>query len=293
MKQAKMTVDREYAIGGVDRYLFGSFIEMYFNVVNGGIYDPNSPTADEMGFRRDVLDLVRELKVPIVRFPGGCTVSDYFWEDGVGPAESRIPRHNLVTGKTESNRFGTNEFFEWAKKAETDIFMVVNLATRTPRDAANHVEYCNHPGGSYYSDLRKSHGYANPHNIKIWGLDNEVDGPWSVGHKSADEYGRIAFLASSLMKRVDGSIKTVLCGSSGYGMPSFPQWDATVLEHCYDTADYISAHIYYDIKEGDSASYLASTMSMDRYIKDLAATCDYVKAKKRSKRKMHRPQNRQ
>lgn len=286
-KKAKMILDKDYKIGEVDKRIYGSFIEHLGRAVYGGIYEPGHPEADEQGFRKDVIKLVNELQVPIVRYPGGNFVSGYNWEDGVGPVEQRPRRTELAWGTIETNQVGTNEFVDWAKKAGSDVMMAVNLGTRGADAARNLVEYCNHKGGTYWSDLRKSHGYADPHNIKVWCLGNEMDGPWQIGHKTAEEYGRIACETAKVMKWIDPSIELVACGSSAIGMPTFAQWEATVLEHTYEHVDYISLHQYYGNHAKDTANFLARTVDMDAFIKSVIATCDYVKAKKRSKKNIN------
>ncbi|MCL6441918.1 MAG: alpha-N-arabinofuranosidase [Alicyclobacillus sp.] len=285
--KAKMVIDPNFSLAKVDDRLYGSFIEHLGRAVYGGIYEPGHATADERGFRQDVMKLIQELKVSIVRYPGGNFVSGYNWEDGVGPVEQRKTRLDLAWRTTETNEFGTNEFVEWAKQANTEVMMAVNLGTRGIDDARNLVEYCNHPSGSYWSDLRRSHGYADPHNIKVWCLGNEMDGPWQIGHKTAHEYGRLAAETAKVMKWVDPTIELVACGSSNSHMPTFPEWEATVLEHTYDLVDYISLHSYYGNRNNDTANYLAQSLDMDRFIRTVIATCDYVKAKKRSKKTMY------
>jgi alpha-L-arabinofuranosidase len=283
-KKAKVILDKDYKIGKVDDRLYGSFVEHLGRAVYGGIYQPSHKEADDMGFRKDVISLVNELNVPIVRYPGGNFVSGYNWEDGVGPIESRPKRLDLAWRTLEPNMVGTNEFAEWARRAGTEVMMAVNLGTRGVDAARNLVEYCNHPGGSYWSDLRKSHGYADPHNIKVWCLGNEMDGPWQIGQKTAEEYGRIACETAKVMKWVDPSIELVACGSSGKGMATFPQWEATVLNHTYEHVDYISLHQYYGNPEKDIANFLGRSLDMDAFIKSVISTCDYIKAKKRSKK---------
>ena len=281
MATAKMILDQAYTIGKVDKRLFGSFIEHLGRAVYGGIYEPGHATADQDGFRQDVLDLVTALQVPIVRYPGGNFVSGYDWEDGVGPKAERPKRLELAWKTLETNRFGTNEFVTWAKKADTDVMMAVNLGTRGPESARKFVEYCNHPGGSYYSDLRRAHGYEQPHNIKLWCLGNEMDGPWQMGQKTAQEYGRIAYETAKMMRWVDPAIELVLCGSSNMEMPTFADWEATVLEQAYDLVDYLSIHVYYNNYANDIEGFLAKSGDMDRFIRSVAAVCDYVKAKTR------------
>lgn len=282
--KAKITLAKEFRIGDIDKRIYGSFIEHLGRAVYGGIYEPNHKTADEDGFRTDVIDLVKKLNVPIVRYPGGNFVSGYNWEDGVGPVESRPKRLDLAWGTTEPNTFGTNEFMKWCKKANTECMMAVNLGTRGADEARNLVEYCNHKGGSAWADLRKSHGYNDPWNIKLWCLGNEMDGRWQMGAKTATEYGRIALEASKLMKWTDNSIETVLCGSSSRNSPTFGQWEVESLDIAYDEVDYVSLHQYYDNRTDDVQSFLAKTLELDEFIYSVICACDYVKAKKRSKK---------
>ncbi|MHC4713429.1 MAG: arabinosylfuranosidase ArfA [Planctomycetota bacterium] len=288
MKKARFTLHREFAIGEVDPRLFGSFVEHLGRCVYGGIYEPGHPTADEDGFRGDVLELVRELGVTLVRYPGGNFVSGYRWEDGVGPREKRPRRLDLAWKVTETNWFGTNEFCAWAKKAGVSVDMAVNLGTRGIDAARSLVEYCNHPSGSYWSDLRISHGFREPHGIRLWCLGNEMDGAWQIGHKTAEEYGRLACETAKAMKWVDPTIELVACGSSGREMPTFPQWEATVLDHTYEHVDYISLHRYYArSRSATTGNYLARSLDMDSFIREVVAACDLAKAKKRSGRTMY------
>lgn len=284
---ARITVDKAFRIGEVDPRLYGSFIEHLGRAIYGGIYEPGHPEADEDGFRKDVLELVRGLKTPVVRYPGGNFVSGYNWEDGIGPREKRPRRLELAWRTIETNEVGVNEFAQWARKAGSEVMMAVNLGTRGVDAARNLVEYCNHPGGTYWSDLRKEHGFAEPHAIKIWCLGNEMDGPWQIGHKTADEYGRLAQEAAKVMKWVDPSIELVACGSSHRYMPTFPAWEAAVLEHTYEHVDYISLHHYYGNPDNDTPNYLAQSLGMDDFIRTVVAACDFVKAKKRSKKTLH------
>ena len=285
--KAKITLAAEMKIGSVDRRMFGSFIEHLGRAVYGGIYEPGHPTADEDGFRRDVIELINELDVPVVRYPGGNFVSGYNWEDGVGPVEQRPARLELAWGVTEPNKFGTNEFMRWCQKAKTSPMMAVNLGTRGPDEARALVEYCNHKSGSKYSDMRISHGYKDPWGVKLWCLGNEMDGPWQMCAKTAFEYGRTANEAAKLMKWVDGSIETVLCGSSSRGMRTFGDWEATALDIAYDNVDYISLHQYYDNHRKDTPTFLAKSLELDDFIYSVICVCDFVKAKKRSKKQIN------
>ena len=282
MNSAKVIIDRDFQVSRIDRRIYGSFIEHLGRAVYDGIYQPDSPFADEQGFRKDTLELVKELNVPIVRYPGGNFVSGYKWEDGTGPKENRPRRIDLAWSVVETNEVGLNEFSDWAKKANTEVMMAINLGTRGVAEAMELLEYCNLDQGTYYSELRKQHGYAEPHNIKLWCLGNEMDGPWQIGHKTAEEYGRLANETAKVLKSIDPSIELVVCGSSNSGMSTFGDWEATVLDHCYDSVDYISLHTYYGDHDHDSTTFLASNMDMDRFITDVANICDFVKAKKHS-----------
>ena len=233
-----------------------------------------------------MLYLVRELNEPLVRYPGAKILSGYNWEDGVGQVEERPTRLDLAWRTTEPNLVGTNEFAAWAKRAGTEVNMAVNLGTRGVDAARNLIEYCNHPGGSHWSDLRRSHGVAEPHGFKVWCLGNEMDGPWQIGQKTAEEYGRLASQTAHAMRLVDPSIELVACGSSNSQMPTFPWWEATVLDHTYDLVDYISLHIYYRYEDDDLGTFLAQSLDMDNFIETVIATCDFVRAKKRSRKRM-------
>ncbi|HUC94337.1 MAG TPA: alpha-N-arabinofuranosidase [Paenibacillus sp.] len=285
--KAKMTLEKDFTVAEIDNRIYGSFIEHLGRAVYGGIYEPGHPEADESGFRQDVSKLIRDLRVPIVRYPGGNFVSGYNWEDGVGPRENRPRRLDLAWRTTETNQFGTNEFVDWARGVGAEVMMAVNLGTRGIDEARNLIEYCNHPGGTYWSDLRKQHGYAQPHAIKTWCLGNEMDGPWQIGHKTAEEYGRLALETAKVMRWVDPTIELVSCGSSNTSMPTFPQYEATSLEHTYEAVDYVSLHQYYGNRSGDTASYLAYSLDLDHFIRTIKSTCDYIKAKKRSKKTLN------
>lgn len=285
--QSKMIVDKDFKLAEVDPRVYGSFIEHLGRAVYGGIYDPEHPTADENGFRGDTLQAVRAAGVPIIRYPGGNFVSGYNWEDGVGPKADRKRSLELAWWTIETNQIGTNEFADWAKLAGSEVMMAVNLGTRGIDAARNLVEYCNHPSGSYWSDLRISHGYKDPHAFKTWCLGNEMDGPWQIGAKTAVEYGRLANETAKAMRWVDPSLELVACGSSGSSMSTFAEWEATVLDLSYDNVDFLSLHQYYNNNEDDTPNFLARSLDLDQFISSVAAVCDYIKAKKKSKKKIY------
>jgi len=287
MKKATVIIDKHFIVGDIDKRIYGSFIEHLGRAVYGGIYQPGSPLSDEQGFRKDVIDLINTLNVPTVRYPGGNFVSGYNWEDGVGPKNERPEKIDLAWNVIEPNEFGLNEFVDWCRKAGTEPMMAINLGTRGVDDAKNIVEYSNLDCNSHYANLRKKHGYAKPHDIKLWCLGNEMDGPWQIGHKTAYEYGRIAAEAGRVMRMVDPSIELVACGSSGLDMPTFGEWEDIVLSEAYDQTDYISLHQYYGNRDNNTPDFLANTVAMDKFISSVIAICDAVKAKKRKQKTIH------
>jgi len=278
---------RSFVTAEVDPRLFSSFIEQLGRSVYGGVYENGHVSADADGLRTDVIDLVKALSIPMVRFPGGNYVSNYNWEDSVGPQAQRPCRLDLAWSATDPNRFGLKEFMQWSHKTGVQPMLALNLGTRGIAEARNLVEYCNHPSGSYWSDLRIAHGSPEPFAIKTWCLGNEMDGPWQVGHKTADEYGRLACETAKALKLFDPTLQLVVCGSSYPGIPTFPAWEATVLDHCYEVVDYISLHSYYQNKNDDLPTFLGSSLAMEAFIQAVVATCDYVKARKRSDKTMY------
>lgn len=285
MSKTKVYIEKNFRISNVDDKLFSSFIEHLGRAVYTGIYEPGHSTADEQGFRKDVVDLVKELGVTMVRYPGGNFLSGYDWTDGIGPKKDRPTRLDLAWKTIERNEIGIDEFVDWCKKANTQPMAAVNMGTGSPRDAGNMVEYCNFKGGTYWSDLRIKNGHKEPHGIKTWCIGNEMDGPWQICRMEAPEYGKKARETAKIMKWVDDSIELVLCGSSSSLMPSYPEWDRIVLEQAYDNVEYISMHRYYE-NLGSDKDFLASFLDMDNFIQAVKSTADYVKALKRSKKTM-------
>ncbi len=289
MRTARFTLDPAFTVGEVNPRLFGSFVEHLGRCVYTGIFEPGHPAADEDGIRTDVLDLVRELGVTAIRYPGGNFVSGYKWEDSVGPVEDRPRRLDLAWRTTESNRFGLSEYIAFLKKVgpQAEPMMAVNLGTRGVAEALELQEYANHPSGTALSDLRAEHGDKDPFGIRLWCLGNEMDGPWQTGHKTAEEYGRLAAETARAMRQIDPDLELVACGSSGQSMETFAAWEATVLQETYDLVDHISLHAYYEPHDGDVDSFLASAVDMESFIENVVATCDHVGARLKSKKKIN------
>ncbi len=248
-----------------------------------GIYDPTSPLADANGLRTDVIAALRDQGYTVIRYPGGNFLSGYNWLDGVGPKAQRPVRRDLAWQSLETNQFGTNEFMGFCKAIDAAPMLSVNMGTGDIQSAANLVEYCNAPLGSYWADLRASHGYKDPHKVHYWCVGNEMDGPWQIGHLEAAAYGNKALEAAKMMKWQDPSIETVLCGSSSDKMPTYPDWDRTALEIAWEHVDYHSMHYYAANHEDDTPSFLASAVAFERFVDTLEGTLRYVKAKRRSK----------
>ncbi len=285
--KAKVSIDLSKTISKIDDRIYSSFIEHLGRAVYGGIYEPGHETADDMGFRQDVMKLIKELKVPMVRYPGGNFVSGYNWEDGTGDKALRPKKMELAWNSIETNEVGIDEFQEWAKRAESDVMMAVNLGTRGADDARNIVEYCNSKTDTYYANKRRENGFEDPFGIKVWCLGNEMDGDWQIGTKRPKEYARLACEIAKLMKMVDPSIELVACGSSGPFMETFGEWEETVLREAYEHLDYISLHSYYGNPDNNSQEYLGSAAIMDKFIRDVVDICDKVKAEKKSEKQIN------
>ncbi|MFF6783077.1 alpha-L-arabinofuranosidase C-terminal domain-containing protein [Streptomyces sp. NPDC012510] len=287
MPRAHIELDRRAVIAPVRRRTFGSFVEHLGRCVYTGLYEPEHPSANDEGFRMDVVALVKELGSTTIRYPGGNFVSGFRWEDSVGPRDKRPVRRDLAWHSLESNEVGLDEFARWLKLTDSELMLAVNLGTRGIQPALDLLEYANHPSGTALSDLRIANGTPEPHDVRMWCLGNEMDGPWQTGFMTADDYGKIAARTAGAMKMADKDLELVVCGSSGSWMPTFGDWERTVLEHTYDHVDYVSCHAYYQELDGDLGSFLASATDMDYFIDTVVATADHVGYKKRSKKKIN------
>ena len=287
---SRIFIDSRRTISPIDPNLFGSFLEHLGRAIYGGIYDPGSKLSDANGFRKDMIDEIKKMGVPIIRYPGGNFVSGYNWLDGVGPKKDRPVVLDKAWNSLEPNQFGTNEFMQWCKLVGTQPLMGLNLGTGTPERAAALVEYCNVEKGTEWSELRRKHGYPDPYGVRHWCLGNEMDGPWQIGHMTATEYGMKAQDAARQMRNVDPSLQLIACGSSGPMMPTYLEWDREVLEQCYEYVDGLSLHRYFgNVPEetgGDSEKFVALNLTMDRQIAESLAVCDLVRGHKRSPKKL-------
>ncbi|GIJ07984.1 alpha-N-arabinofuranosidase [Micromonospora andamanensis] len=286
MPRAHLTLNPAFTVGPVRRRLFGGFVEHLGRHIYDGIHEPGHPTAGPDGFRRDVVELVKELGVSTVRYPGGNFVSGYNWEDGVGPVAERPSRLDLAWHSTETNQVGLHEFQHWLDLVGSELMLAVNLGTRGPKEAVELLEYTNLPAGTARAAQRAANGREEPFRIAMWCLGNEMDGPWQLGHRDATDYGKLAAMTAKAMRQVDRELELVACGSSGRGMPTFGEWERVVLTHAYDDVDYISCHAYYQEHDGDLASFLASGVDMDAYIESVVATVDHVRTVKRSAKRV-------
>ncbi len=287
MEKTRVVLDPAYTIAPVDPRIFGGFLEHMGRAVYEGVYDPKSSHADEHGFRRDTLDAMRKLSLTAMRYPGGNFASGYHWMDGIGPKAQRPTVRELAWQSIEPNQFGTDEFIKMARMMNWTPMFTVNLGTGTPEEARNWVEYCNSPVGSRYADLRAENGTKEPYDVKLWCLGNEMDGPWQLGHVPADQYAIRAQQAAKLMKDTDPSIETVACGSCTITLPTYMDWDRTILEYIGPFADYISLHRYVGNPRDDTSDYLAVTNSIDQQIEEMDAVCRFVQAKTRSKKRQY------
>ena len=287
MVKASFKINSDNIIGKIDPRMWGSLTEQLGRCVYNGIYQPDHPLANKDGFRTDVIEAIKKLKVPLIRYPGGNFVSGYNWEDGIGPKDTRPVRLDLAWKSIETNQFGLHEFLNWCKCIGAEADMAINLGTRGIDAARNLIEYCNFPGGTYWSDLRIKNGQKEPFNVKLWSLGNEMDGDWQIGHKNAHEYGRLAHETAKAMKIVDPSIELIACGSSLHSIDTFGSWEETILDNVYEDVDYLSLHQYYDDNDHDIKKFLSSSVDLDSFISEVVSICDAVKARKRVDKTMY------
>ena len=287
---ARAVINRARIRADLDRHILGSFVEHLGRCVYGGVYDPGSKLADASGFRKDVIAEVKELGVPVIRYPGGNFISGYHWLDSVGPKKDRPTVLDRAWNSIETNQFGTNEFMDWCKLAGAEPLLGFNFGTEPAEMAAALVEYCNIEKGTKWSELRRQHGYEKPHNVKYWCMGNEMDGWWQIGHMTARDYGRKAADSARQIRVIDPNAKLIACGTSTPELPTYLEWDREVLEECYDVVDGISLHRYFGntppTSGNSSARFLAMNLDMERQIHEISAVCDYVQGLKKTQKQL-------
>ncbi|WP_286796265.1 alpha-N-arabinofuranosidase [Microbacterium sp. UBA3394] len=286
MAVAAARLDPHHEIADIDRRLFGGFVEHLGRHIYDGIHEPGHPAAGADGFRRDVIELVRELGVSTIRYPGGNFVSGYRWEDGIGPVDERPRRLDLAWHSTETNEVGLHEFAAWLELVGSDLMLAVNLGTRGTQEALDLLEYANVDAKTAWTDRRAANGHPEPFGVTMWCLGNEMDGPWQIGHKNAGDYGKLASQTAKAMRMLDPSLELVVCGSSARSMPTFGSWERTVLEHTFDDVDFISCHSYYQERGDDAQEFLASGVDMALFIEAVVSIADAVAATKKSDKRI-------
>ena len=288
MKKAKLTLHPSYRVGEISPRLLGAFLEPIGSMVNGSMYNPRHPEADEQGLRKDFYSALKETGLPCVRLPGGNFVSGWQWKDSIGPRAERKQRLDMAWFQYIPNDVGHDEYLQWAEKAGTQAIYTVNLGTGTLQDAADCVEYTNFESGSYWADLRRKNGHEKPYGVKTWCLGNEMDGPWQIASYEKDPrgYGILAHETSKAMKWVDPKIETIACVSSSPFLNHYPDWDMQALEQCYSAVDYISLHHYHSAPPDLPAALLAGYKAFEDYIRTEITLCDYLKTKLRTKKTM-------
>lgn len=287
-KQAKITVHPSFSIGEISPRVYSTFLEPIGTMVNGTMYNPKHPTADEQGFRTDFIEALKSTQMPAVRMPGGNFVSAWNWKDSIGPKDKRKVHLDPAWYQYITNEVGHDEYLQWAEKVQAEPLYTINLGTGDIRDAMDIVEYTNHEGGTWWSDLRRKNGHEKPYGVKTWYLGNEMDGPWQIGSWDKDPrgYGVKANEVSKAMKWIDPTIETAVCASSAMFMDHYPQWEETVLQECFDSVDYLSMHHYHIAPPGDIKALLGGSIYYEDFINTEVALCDVIAAKCRSPKKM-------
>src|SRR5579862_5364136 len=268
VRHARIKIDTERVISDIDPKIYGNFVEHLGRCVDGGVFQEGSKLSDANGYRKDVFTGAKNLNLGILRWPGGNFSSNYHWKDGIGPRDKRPPRLEMAWGTVESNRFGTHEFLQYAEMLGTEPYICANLGTGAWEEAQQWVEYCNSSEDTAMTRLRKQNGRAQPWKVTYWGLGNEMDGPWQMGHRSAEDYGKFALEAAKLMKWTDPNVKLIAAGSSNFGPTAdWTGWNRTVLEYLKHHADYLSLQRYVGNADNDYYDFLASSLDLDEKIK--------------------------
>lgn len=285
--RVRVGVHADHRVGRVDDRVFSGFLEHLGRAVYGGVFDPGSPHADGQGYRTDVVEALRSLRPAMVRYPGGNFVSAHRWRDGIGPPEARPRRPEFAWRSIETNRFGLHEFMDLCDRLGSEPMLALNLGTAGPADAAELLEYANLPPGTAVADERVANGRREPWGVRVWCLGNEMDGPWQAGHVPAATYAERARVAAALMKGLDPTIETVVCGSSSRWLPTWLEWDRIVLEHCWDEVDYVATHRYSGNRHDDTRSFLAEGVVIDEHLEGYRGLLGFLRARRRSPNRVH------
>jgi len=275
-----LSLHAKHTISKVDPRIFGGFLEHMGRAVYDGVVDRDTAQP-----KPAVLDVLKPLQMPVMRWPGGNFVSDYHWENGIGPVTDRPVLRELAWDALEPNTFGTDEFLAMCKEMDWEPMMSCNLGTGTPEEARNWLEYCNAPVGSKYADMRAANGHPEPYGTKLWCLGNEMDGSWQIGHTPVEGYVARALNAALMMKRTDKSVEFVAAGTCVETLPTNVEWDMAVLKGLGDLADYLSVHRYVGNADDNTAEFLAVTNMVDRQIETMDAVCIAAAGRKRETKK--------
>ncbi len=288
---AVIKIDLEKKIADVDPNIYGGFLEPIRTVVYGSIYDPKSPLSDTNGFRTDFIQLVKDLHIPVVRWPGGNYVSGYNWEDGIGPKDQRPARLDLAWNQIDRNQMGTDEYAKLCSLIGAENFVCINAGLGTLDQARHWIEYCNYPKGTYYSDLRRKYGSEQPFNVKYWSLGNEIDGPWQMGQKNVEDYCKFALEAAKLLRWVDRNVKLVADGASNYQPDNkWMEWNDYVLQHMAGSIDYLSVHRYFQNALNGDTQYpdvISMGLEIDQKIDVIKSEIEKAAANSSSKRPVY------
>ena len=233
---ARVAVDTDAPSVPIGPLMHGGFIEHFHRQIYGGLYEPGSPLSDDRGFRRDVIEALRELKVSVVRWPGGCFASGYHWRDGVGP--DRKPVSDPVWGVVDPNTFGTVEFVEWCRRVGCEPYICGNAGNGSPEEMRDWVEYCNASEGPN-AELRRAHGHPNPLNVRYWSIGNENWGAHEIGAKTPEEWGPWVAKAAGLMRAADPSIHLLAAATPNRN------WTMPLLKTAGDQLEFVAIHEYW------------------------------------------------
>ncbi len=244
--------------------IYGQFLEHFHRQIYGGVYMPGHPLSDADGFRKDVLEALRRIRVPIIRWPGGCFVSAYHWKDGVG--KERVPAYDKAWRVEESNRFGTDEFVMLCRKLGCEPYICTNAGSGTQEEMSDWVEYCNLPREGRYARLRRESGQEAPYSVRYWSVGNENYYDGEIGSHKSQEWGRYVREAAKMMKRVDPSIQLSAAAIADV------EWNVRLLQEAGDRLDWISIHGYWDElwQDNSPAGYeacMARTDDLDRDVR--------------------------